>query len=164
MPVNLELKIKTESHRNILHKLRLINAEEKKTLVQKDIYFKVSNGLLKLRIENGNYFLIKYLRDEKRKRWSNYEILELKGKNPEKYLADIFQTEVIVEKKRRLFIYKDTRIHIDKVKGLGLFLELETVVTKNKKYAEKQFIEVINFLGLDLSSQIRKSYKNLLMK
>ena len=33
----------------------------------------------------------------------------------------------MVEKTRRLFIWRHTRIHLDEVKGLGVFLELETV-------------------------------------
>ena len=161
MPLNIELKIKVESHSKLIKALRRINAEKTGILRQKDIYYKVRKGLLKLRIEGNSYTLIKYLRDEKGKRWSNYELLRLEGKNPEKYLHDIFNIDTIVEKKRILYLYKNTRIHLDEVKGLGKFLELETLLVSTRKEAEERFREIINLLGLDLSKQIRKSYKLL---
>ncbi|MEW6194038.1 MAG: class IV adenylate cyclase [Bacteroidota bacterium] len=164
MPVNLELKLKVPSHRTFETILEQINAEYKGVLVQKDIYYIVKNGLLKLRVEDGTYCLIKYLRDEKGERWSNYELLFLKGGNPEKYLSDIFATDCVVEKKRKLYLYKNTRIHLDDVKRLGKFLELETIVRKNKKDAQKKFDEIVQLLKLDLTNQIRASYRNLLKK
>ncbi len=164
MAVNLELKIKINSPKDYEKKLKLKGAKFIGTIKQKDVYYKYTSGLLKLRKEKNNFYLIKYLRDETRKRWSSYEILELKGNNPEKYLSEILKTECIVEKSRKLYIYGNTRIHLDNVKNLGWFLELESVVVKNKKSASKEFHEVVSFLDIDLSKQIRKSYKNLLSK
>jgi adenylate cyclase class IV len=163
MPLNLELKIKVESHTKLTNVLRRINAEKKSILRQKDVYYKTKNGLLKLRIEGNNFTLIKYLRDENGKRWSNYELLRLEGKNPEKYLNDIFIIDTIVEKKRILYLYKNTRIHLDEVKGLGKFLELETLLVSTRRDAEIRFKEIIKLLNLDLSKQIRKSYKLLML-
>ncbi len=163
MARNLELKIKLKSHSNVIGLLKKIKAENGGTLKQKDTYYKIKNGLLKLRMVNGRFELIKYLRDEKgKKRWSDYEILHLEGKNPEKYMSQLFHTDIIVEKKRILYLYKGTRIHLDTVKNLGFFLELETVVDKGLKDAEKRFNEIIYMLQLDINKQIKKSYKNLL--
>jgi predicted adenylyl cyclase CyaB len=162
MALNLELKIKVVSRKFLMDKIKNSKANYIKTIHQKDVYYKISKGLLKLRIENGTYTLIKYLRDEKGKRWSNYHLLTLTGENPENYLKDIFKIDIVVEKKRELYMYKNTRIHLDKVKGLGNFLELESVVINNKKESEKEFNEAVKFLGLDLSKQIKTSYKNLL--
>lgn len=164
MGTNLELKIKIVSPKFFEKKLRENGAVFNGTLKQKDIYYNINKGLLKLRIENGCFYLIKYFRDEKKKRWSNYEIIELKGKNPEKFLSQIFKTDAIVKKTRRLYIYGNTRIHIDYVNGLGNFIELESVVTTNKKNATREFNDVVKFLGLNLSEQIRASYKDLLIK
>lgn len=162
MAVNLELKIKTGSHQKYISTLEKINASYEGILKQKDVYYKIPKGLLKLRVENGSYCLIKYLRDEKGKRWSNYELLFLNGKNPEKYLSEIFKIVTVVEKKRTLYLYKGTRIHLDDVKGLGKFLELETVVDDDKADAQQRFDEVISLLNLDTDKQIRASYKNLI--
>jgi len=161
MPLNLELKIKLQSHTKLLNALKRINAEKKGVLKQKDVYYKTGKGLLKLRIEGNTYTLIKYLRDEKGKRWSNYELLKLEGKNPEKYLNDIFTIDKIVEKKRLLYLYKNTRIHLDTVKQLGKFVELETLLISTHKDAEMRFKEIVGLLDLDLSKQIRTSYKFL---
>ena len=163
MPLNLELKIKVESHAKLIKMLGRIYAEKKGILNQKDIYYKAKNGLLKLRVEGNNFTLIKYLRDEKGKRWSSYELLRLEGKNPEKYLNDIFEIDTIVEKKRILYLYKNTRIHLDEVKGLGKFLELETLLVSTRKDADTRFKEIIKLLNLDPSKQIRKSYKLLML-
>jgi adenylate cyclase, class 2 len=164
MPTNLELKIKLDKKNSAEKILKNAGAQYNGLLKQKDVYYKFKNGLLKLRIENGSFCLIKYFRDEKGTRWSNYELLRLEGKNVEKYLSEILKVETVVEKKRKLYIYKNTRIHIDEVKNLGSFLELETVVTRNKKSAESEFAEVVGFLNLDLKKQIKSSYRNLLKK
>jgi predicted adenylyl cyclase CyaB len=162
MALNLELKIKVDSRKYLLEKINVSKARYIKTIIQKDVYYNVGKGLLKLRIEDGTYTLIKYVRDEKGKRWSNYHLLKLIGENPENYLKDILKIEAVVEKKRELYMYKNTRIHLDNVKGLGNFLELESVVLKNRKESEKEFNEVVKFLDLDLSRQIKASYKILL--
>ena len=164
MPVNLELKLKINPKQNTERLIKKISGSRKKILNQKDIYYKCKNGLLKLRIENDDCCLIKYFRDETGTRWSDYEILKLEGRNVEKYLSDIFSVEVIVEKVRKLYVYKDTRIHLDEVKGLGKFLELETVVTKSKRHAQKEFALVVKLLNLDLTKQIKSSYRDLLRK
>jgi adenylate cyclase, class 2 len=161
MPSNLELKIKLKSFQQIEDLLTGHKVQFRGMLKQKDIYFKVKSGLLKLRIEHGTYTLIRYLRDEKGKRWSNYELLYLHGKDPEKYLRHLFDIETIVEKRRKLYLWKDTRIHLDNVKGLGKFLELETLLVSTKKNAFEQFNELKMFLKIDKYKQIRKSYKNL---
>ena len=164
MPVNLELKIKVRSFEKFRNILRKSKSHYKGILVQKDIYYKWKKGLLKLRIENSSSQLIKYNRDEKgMKRWSNYEILEVEGKNPENFFNNILQREAVVEKKRELYIYNNTRIHLDTVKRLGKFIELETIVIKNKKGAEKRFKEIITLLGIDQKKEIKSSYRNLII-
>ena len=164
MPLNLELKLKVNSHSKLISALKSANAENRGILKQKDIYFKIKKGILKLRVENKTFTLIKYFRDEKGKRWSNYELLKLEGANPEKYLRQIFDVEVVVVKKRNVWLYNNTRVHLDEVKGLGKFLELETLFISTRKDAESRFKDTITLLNLDLSGQIRASYKNLLMK
>ncbi len=164
MALNLELKIKVDSHRKFVSALKQIGADYVGILKQKDVYYKTKNGLLKLRIENGNYTLIKYFRDENGKRWSNYELMKLNAKNPEKYLKGIFEVEAVVIKERKYWFYNDTRVHLDTVKDLGKFLELETLLTGNRTDAAKRFNEIVKILGLDSTKQIRSSYKNLLLK
>ena len=44
---------------------------------------------------------------------------------------------MVVEKKRRLFLYKNSRIHLDEVRGLGTFIEFEVLVKHGKQQAQK---------------------------
>lgn len=166
MALNLELKIKVFNHNNIIQLIEQYGGKKIKLLYQKDSYFVFNKGLLKLREQNGVFELIKYKRDEiNKERWSDYSLLYLNGQNVEKYLYDIFNLECIVKKERTLIIYKNTRIHLDKVEGLGNFLELETVVEKiTREEAKEEFEEVVNILHLDLSNEIRKSYRDLILE
>lgn len=163
MAFNLELKIKIDSFKEFENILNKNKAEYKGVIKQKDIYYKFNNGLLKLRIENDTYTLIKYIRNEKNKRWSNYELLELKGKNPEKYLNEILIKEVVVEKKRKLYLFNNTRIHLDDVRNLGKFLELETLLISDRKDATQRFNDIKLLLHIENEKEIRKSYKILLL-
>jgi len=162
---NLEIKLPINSFEKIKNILMEKSAEDKGILIQKDTYFKYGRGLLKLRNQNGSFELIKYNRDETGKdRWSNYELLFIKGENVEEYLSDILIPECVVEKKRELFLYDNTRIHLDTVKNLGLFLELETLVFDDYEDAKLRFDKVVNLLSLDISAQIRLSYRDLILK
>jgi adenylate cyclase class 2 len=164
MPTNLELKIKVESHQKLKSKIIDIGAANLGVLNQKDLYYKIPEGLLKLRIENGKKSLIFYRRDEKGdNRWSDFDVLKFENGGGENFLKKIFTIETVVEKRRELFIYENTRIHLDEVITLGSFVELETLVLKGKAEAELRFEKIINLLELDTSNQIRKSYRDLLL-
>ncbi len=165
MPTNLELKIKVESHKKIRNKLIEIGADNIGVLNQKDMYYNVPEGLLKLRVENGKECLIYYRRDEKGSdRWSDFDVLKFERDGVEQFFNRIFTIETVVQKRRELFIYHSTRIHLDEVEALGSYLELETLVLKGKEEAKLRFENIINVLELNTSKQIRKSYKDLLLK
>jgi len=162
LPINLELKIKIDSIDTFTEKLKSIQAQQNSVLLQKDIYYKITAGLLKLRIENGTKTLIYYNRDEmSENRWSDFNLLKIDDDKAEEFLGKLFDVEEVVEKERKFFWFNNTRIHLDEVKELGNFLELETLVINGKVDAEKRFDDIVRLLNLDLSKQIKKSYKNL---
>jgi adenylate cyclase, class 2 len=164
MPKNLEIKVKLKSHKEVEEILKKKKIQIKEVIVQKDIYYNVNNGILKLRIENDTKTLIFYDRNEKSaKRWSDFYLLDLSTANANIYLKRFLDVMVVVKKKRKLFIYKNTRIHLDHVQGLGYFLELETRVTKGLKDAEKRFNHLLDLLSLQSKKEIRASYKDLLI-
>jgi predicted adenylyl cyclase CyaB len=165
LPRNLEIKLQLDSLKNIKQILNKNRIALKEVLIQKDVYYTVEKGLLKLRIENGQSSLIYYLRNENSsKRWSDYEIVNFRNGSIEKFFARFMTTEVAVSKIRELYIYNNTRIHLDKVKGLGSFIELETIVKNGLQDAQKRFNKMINMLELDIDKQIRASYRDLLFK
>jgi len=165
MPLNLELKVKLKSNKEVKNYLKKIKADFVKTLNQKDAYYKTKNGLLKLRIENGEQSIIKYLRNEKGKdRFSDYEVLHFSSGSSEKFFEDLFEIETVVEKKRNLFMYDNTRVHLDEVKALGTFLELETLVINGRADAKKRFKTIVRLLDLGKYDEIRKSYRDLMLE
>jgi predicted adenylyl cyclase CyaB len=164
MAKNLEIKVKLNSQKAIKAILEINKIHVKEVLYQKDIYYKIDSGILKLRIEGEKQTLIFYDRNEKsKKRWSDYYLLDLSSVDANKYLKRFLEVLVVVKKKRELFLYKNTRIHLDFVQGLGYFLELETRVVKGLKDAEKRFEYLLNLLDLKSKKEIRASYKDLLI-
>lgn len=165
MPTNLELKVKLHSFASVEGGLKKIKAKHTALLKQKDIYYRSTTGLMKLRVVNGKQEFIYYERNENtKKRWSNYEVLAVERANAERFFARLFPVELIVTKSRELYMYKNTRIHLDTVRGLGKYLELETVVSGKKSDAAKEFAFVKSALGLDDFNEIRLSYRDLILQ
>ncbi len=165
MPTNLELKIRLENPAVVIEKIQAIKAEYKGELKQVDVYYRYKKGLLKLRTENGSQTLIKYNRNEKTgNRWSDYQLISLEKNDAREYLSDILETETVVEKRRQLYLFDNTRIHLDTVKGLGSFLELETLVLNGRDDAEIRFSHIIKVLGFSTEYELRKSYRDLMLE
>ncbi|MFN3871715.1 MAG: class IV adenylate cyclase [Ignavibacterium sp.] len=165
MARNLEIKVKLDSHKRIKKILSSNNIKLAEVLKQRDIYYKVQSGLLKLRIENETQTLIYYNRNEKSKnRWSDYFLLDIKTPNAEKFLDKFLERIIEVKKVRELYLYNNTRIHLDKVDKLGYFLELETRVLNGLRDAKKRFNYLVNLLELRNYPELRDTYKNLLLK
>ena len=165
MPINLELKVRLRNPDEVLNKIKDINAEFKGELNQTDVYYKKQNGILKLRLENGTQTLIKYVRNEKSgERWSDYNLISLEKNDAREYLKDILEEEIVVEKQRLLYLYDNTRIHLDTVNRLGSFLELETLVINGKDDAGRRFENVVELLSLDKENELRNSYRDLMME
>lgn len=166
---NIELKIILPDFRNVLVVLKKIRAKAKGNLLQLDTYYNCKNGRLKLREVNGkNFELIFYRRpDKKNSKLSDYQIIKFKKKQAQNIkfvLSHSLGEKVLVKKKRNLWIYKNTRIHLDIVEKLGHFLELETVVRGNNlKNARNEHLEIIKLLKIGRLKKISMSYSDLLL-
>lgn len=132
--INIEYKIKTPGHAQILSDLRKLHARKISTSHQVDTYFLGAKGRLKLRDIDGKRFeLIQYTRANKTaSRASNYVFIPLQKNQAQKIqlmCLHAFGNKTLIVKKRRVrYMYKHTRIHVDTVNRLGTFVELETVV------------------------------------
>ena len=69
-----------------------------------------------------------------------------------------------VRKRRHLFLYRHTRIHLDEVEGLGAFVELETVMTGQSEHeGHAELAHVAEALALKPEDAIPQPYVELLL-
>lgn len=167
MKKNLEIKYRIENPGSVRSLLKRNNKFTFTSESQTDIYYKVPKGRLKLRIINGKKCqLIFYERNEKKtERISNYIISETNNISElESILKKVFDIIVTVKKHREIFIRDNIRIHLDKVKGLGSFLEIE-IIYNNIHSAKKQLNEISEYIRLNKKNNfIKNSYSDLLIK
>lgn len=165
MKKNLEIKYKFGNLREISYVTGLLKNYSHTTEIQTDIYYKTGKGRLKLRIINDTEgSLILYNRAEKKnKRISKYTISKTKDyRELDFILRKQFGVLVTVSKKREVYVYNNVRVHIDTVKGLGKFLEIEIIYDEISK-AKNQMKLLISDLKLDENKFIKVSYSDLLI-
>lgn len=170
MPANLELKAKVAESSTLRQIAEDIGATYIATMHQEDTYFYTTKGRLKLRVINDDKAeLIFYDRDEKTNyRLSEYQIYPVAEKElMKKILQQAYGIRSVIKKQGQLFIYKNCRIHLDKVDGLGHFLEFEVMLDKSDNN-HIQNEDTMKFLADKFSSQflriIQVSYSDLLEK
>jgi adenylate cyclase, class 2 len=167
MPKNLEFKVAVPALTSAVGVCRRLRARRIGTLRQIDTYFAVKKGRLKLREINGKKFeLIYYSRSTaKGSRYSDYVIVPLKDPDVIKALCgSLFGIKTTVRKNRALFLYRNARIHLDVVRGLGTFIELEVIVTRGKRQARRLMDFLILEFGLSARSSVAGSYADLMQR
>lgn len=139
MPRNLELKAATSSLTRAAATARSLPARRAGVLFQTDTYFNVAAGRLKLRVVRGSGAeLIGYRRPDRRgPRISNYRRTPVaNGSEMRKILGRALGIRSTVQKRRVVFLYKNARIHLDNVRGLGTFIEFEVLVRRGMPQAK----------------------------
>jgi predicted adenylyl cyclase CyaB len=161
---NLEFKIRLDDITQAEASLRSLGAANAGTLVQRDTYFRVASGRLKLREMPDRAELIAYDRDETHSEMeSRYTLTPIDHPSSTRQaLAERHGIRGVVEKSRSLWLYKNARIHIDHVGGLGTFLEIEVVDPRTPADGRVMLNELIAALSLDPGDAIQASYIDLL--
>ena len=166
MAKNLEFKVRCESLDTLLPKLADLKATHRGTIHQVDTYFHNPKGRLKLRetdeLDEG--WLIYYERPNAlESRYSIYQLSEIAEPTALKeLLTAALGIKTIVKKQRSLWMYKNTRIHLDIVADLGEFVELETVFQgQSETEAVKEHQHVKTTLNLNAAEPIAISYSEL---
>ena len=166
MARNLEFKVRFESLDTLLPKLTDLKATHRETIHQVDTYFQNPKGRLKLREtdESDEGWLIYYERpNELESRYSIYQLCKIADPAALKALLDAaLGVKTIVKKQRTVWMYNNTRIHLDIVADLGEFVELETVFqgqTETEAIKEHQHVKTI--LDLNSAEPIAVSYSEL---
>jgi predicted adenylyl cyclase CyaB len=167
MPQNLELKVSIESLPAAERVAKKLGARYAATLRQKDTYYNISSGRLKLReIQNDHAELIFYQRpNTKGGKYSEYTILPVENpKTMHQVLSSALGILVVVQKQRRLYLLENARLHFDRVKGLGTFLEFEVVLEHGKTQAQILFQRLCKAFSIQQADSLRYSYSDLLLK
>jgi predicted adenylyl cyclase CyaB len=170
--VNYEIKARCSEEkqneiREILNKnYALFNGEDYQT----DIYFKIEKGRLKLRkgkIENA---LIYYERENKEESKKS-DVIIFRNQGKLDVLEDIIKKThdilIEVEKKREIYFIDNVKFHLDDVKNLGKFMEIEaisenTFLTLEK--IKKQCDYYTNLFGIKKEDLIKDSYSDMLLE
>ena len=135
---NVELKARDPEPERSLERARALGAEDRGELRQRDTYFAAPRGRLKLREQDpGGAELIAYERaDAAAARESRYRIAPVEDAAALREALDAaLGTVVVVDKRRRLLLWEGVRIHLDRVEGLGDFVELEGVAGEGSDLA-----------------------------
>ncbi len=134
---------------------------------QRDTYFAVPHGRLKLReIVGKPAQLVYYERsDSPDAKASDYQLLTIAEPNfLREMLTAALGLRIVVEKRREIFLYHNVRIHLDEVVGLGCFLEFEAVLGNGVDDAKGR--EQIDFLlgqfELSPNDLLSRSYSDML--
>jgi predicted adenylyl cyclase CyaB len=166
MPRNLEIKARAASIHAVDEIARRIGARYEYEMAQVDTYFDVRSGRLKLREVDGVRFeLIGYVRGEETdRRESRYEVFQLSSADPLKsILSGALGVRGVVTKRRKLYLYRSTRIHADEVGGLGAFIEFETEVSGALDAAREELDALIRLFRIEEGDFCRVSYIDLLL-
>jgi predicted adenylyl cyclase CyaB len=165
---NVELKARDRDPAGSVAVCETLRADDHGELIQRDTYFIVTTGRLKLREETNNpSHLISYVRaDDLGERLSRYRIIEIEDAEGLKAaLSESLGTRAVVSKRRRLFLWRDVRIHLDRVDGLGAFLEFEAVALEHSDLADER--KKVKYLreafGIEAQDLINRSYSDLIL-
>ncbi|MFT5749236.1 MAG: adenylate cyclase class 2 [Ancylomarina sp.] len=169
MPINIEIK----AHCHDLNKVRDIliskNAESKGMDHQTDTYFNSNKGRLKLREGNIENNLIHYERENtegsKESKFTLYKTEQ--NSSLKEILGVALGNKCTVEKDREIYFIENVKFHLDTVKDLGTFIEIEASnkdndLTKDKLQEQCNFY--IKLLQINLKDFISDSYSDMIQR
>ena len=167
MPANVEIKARAVDFVALNALAEQLSGAPAVVIRQVDTFFLTATGRLKLReLESGVAQLIYYDRaDLQGPKRSDYSIFETHDAAPLKsVLSMALGIRGTVEKVRHLYLVGQTRVHLDDVKGLGQFMELEVVLRPDQTdEAGRQVAEgLISSLGIDRQDLLESAYIDLL--
>jgi adenylate cyclase class 2 len=167
MPRNIELKARLVDLDAARRTAVSLGAAPAGIEHQVDTYFAVSHGRLKLReINDREARLVGYVRpNDLQPKASDYtlvpvaEPLQLK-----ELLSSALGVVAVVEKRREIFLWRNVRIHLDRVVGLGTFLEFEAVLAADEsdEAGRRQVAELRAAFGITDGDLLAASYADLL--
>ena len=167
--INIEIKAKTTDQEKIREILKSNNADFKGIDHQVDTYFKVGSGRLKLREGNIENHLIHYERENKSGPKKSLVILYKysSDQNLKEILTKSLGVFAVVDKYREIYFIDNVKFHLDKVIGLGTFVEIEAI-DKDGSIGNEKLLEqcnhYLNLLNISQKDLVEKSYSDLMLR
>ena len=166
--LNIEIKARCSNPERIRTILNNEGADFKGIDHQIDTYFNVSQGRLKLRRGSIEQNLIFYRRpDGKDPKTSDINLVP--AEHPEQLLhllTNALGQKVVVDKKREIYFIDNVKFHIDDVKELGHFVEIEAIDedgTIGKSKLQEQCRHFMNLLEICETDLVAESYSDLIL-
>ena len=164
--LNFEFKARLNNEPRVRAALKRLNARFIGTDHQTDTYFRVPSGRLKVREGRLENALIFYRRSNvRRARQAAVEMMLLPRRNSLRaILARSLGTLAVVDKRREIYFVKNVKIHLDRVRRLGKFLEVEAISragdVKKIRSQARQFQELFGITAKDI---VAESYSDLIL-
>lgn len=148
--INIEIKAKCDDQKKVRDILKSHNADFKGVDHQIDTYFKVNSGRLKLREGNIENNLIFYEREDKEgPKQSNVILYNSEpGLNLKELLTKSLGILAVVDKQREIYFIDNVKFHLDNVKNLGTFMEIEAIDTTGNIGRDKLLEQCKKYLQL----------------
>ena len=167
--LSLEIKARCSDSGRIRKILFARGASFKGLDHQVDTYFRVPSGRLKLRKGNIKNALIYYKRaDQKHSKRCDSTLYECPdGSVLKKVLAAALGILAVVDKKREIYFLENVKFHIDRVKKLGSFVEIEVFERKGSTgmaRLRKQCEFYQRLLGIPSKDLVADSYSDQVLK
>ena len=165
---NVEIKARVESLEEIERRVRELADQGPIVLEQTDTFFACSRGRLKLREFAGKREaeLIAYERPDtaepKESQYAIYRTSDSAGLRP--LLEAALGVRGVVRKRRILYCIGPTRVHLDRVEGLGDFVELEVVLDPAGQVADGVAVadDLMVKFGIRRADLVQRAYIDLL--
>ncbi|MGH8013084.1 MAG: class IV adenylate cyclase [Candidatus Binataceae bacterium] len=163
---NIEAKFRLRNTTLTYERAAAIGFNKIDAFTQRDTFFAVRSGKLKLREQAGAHTTLIHYRRERRDGLdlSNYHIVMVAdGDGLRKMLADSLGVIAEVRKHRVLMMRGNIRLHFDKVENLGEFGELEAVLEANADIAvnQREVREILAACEIHDDDLIAQSYFEL---
>jgi predicted adenylyl cyclase CyaB len=167
MPRNVEIKARVPTLATITPRAAAVATEGPLQIAQDDTFFTCPNGRLKLRaFSDAEGELIFYRRDDqagpKQSFYLRSRTADPDGLREVLRLAHGVAGRVI--KARTLYLVGRTRVHLDRVQGLGEFVELEVVLEDDESADDgvREAHALMARLGIEPSQLVDVAYVDLL--
>jgi predicted adenylyl cyclase CyaB len=165
--LNIEVKARCAQPNRVREVLQQQNARFVGEDHQIDTYFKVPNGRLKLREGDIENALIHYQRsDQARPKQSEVLLYQSAPDTSLKpLLARALGVLAVVDKRREIYFIDNVKFHIDRVKNLGSFVEIEAI-SENGEFTAAQLREqcahFVHLLGIEDEDLLTHSYSDMI--